>query len=262
MVESAAVVFREDFLRIPFADCTDSIRTDNRTLQKIDAAVVLDDIAIPFGKLEHIGKDREIIDTLVVDVVDREQCVNGLVCRDMRVFPLQIDHGQSRLPVVGVENVGIEIDRCHQLQNRLAKICKPFAVVKAAVERRTIEIILVVDEIEDYPFRYGLPDTAILVPPRQLDIDLPDQLDLLGEFLADRRIQRNDHADVALVAQLPSDCLGKRTDHVRQSSGRYIRKCFGCCIQNFFHWKTSLHFLSKKSSFHFELLQRCTDSCI
>ena len=69
------------------------------------------------------------------------------IFRDPRIAALQLDDAERRLPVVGMQDIRIEILRPHQLQHRDGEKGEPFGVVIFPVKRPTLEIIFIVEKI-------------------------------------------------------------------------------------------------------------------
>ena len=76
-----------------------------------------------------------------------------------------INGDQGGLPIVGVENIRLEVDVLEHFENRAGEEGEPLRVVVMPVEAGALEIILVVQQIIDDPVVLGLEDAAILPPP-------------------------------------------------------------------------------------------------
>ena len=81
------------------------------------------------------------------------------------IFVLQVDHAQSGLPVVCMENVRNKILPCSHFHSRFAEVGVPLAVIIVPVEHISLEIVLVVQKIKGDSLIFQHIDTAILIPP-------------------------------------------------------------------------------------------------
>ena len=72
---------------------------------------------------------------------------------------------QGGLPVVGMDDVGLEVDVGQHLQNGPGEKREPLRVVKVAVDAAALEVVLVIDEVVDHIVDLGLENAAILPPP-------------------------------------------------------------------------------------------------
>ena len=119
---------------------------------------------------KHVLQDREIILPLVLDVVDGKHRLDGAVTLVTVVkFCPQVDHRQGRLPVVGVEDVGVVIQARHHLQHGAAEEGIALGVVKVTVQGAALEVILVIHKVEGHAVLPVGEDTAVLVAPAELE---------------------------------------------------------------------------------------------
>ena len=120
-MQSAGIVFGENFMRIGVADGADHVGADHSALEQIDHAVVFHNIAVPLGQFKYFAENVEIVDSLIVDVVDGKERGDVLIFGQVGEASLKVDNRQCALPVVAVENIGIEVDRIHKLVTLLTR---------------------------------------------------------------------------------------------------------------------------------------------
>ena len=109
----------------------------------------------------------------------------------------------TRLPVVAVNDVGVESDDRHCRQNRLGEENEAFNIPLGgvAVGAVTLEIILVVDEVEVYALIDIFHDTDmdIFHMSAVVHVEMADIVELAAVFPRDTGVVGNDNANVILV---------------------------------------------------------------
>lgn len=120
------------------------------------------------------------------------------------IVGFKIDCSKRCLPVVAVHDVGIEIYERHYLEHAAREERKSFSVVEVAVAAGTFEIELVVEEIESNPVLFICENSAVLVPPREGNVNVADVIELLFIFPFYVGIHGNDNAYVKF------SCCGER----------------------------------------------------
>ena len=95
-------------------------------------------------------------------------CINRthiLILGFFSVLGFEIHDRQCTLPVMSMENVGIEAESGHHLQHCLTEECISFSVIKVSVHLGTLEIILVVDKVICHAVLFKTENAAILLTP-------------------------------------------------------------------------------------------------
>ena len=120
-----------------------------------------------------------------------------LAHRNLAVELAQEDGNQGRLPVVAVHDVAFEFGHAaDRLADGLAEEGIALAVVKVAIDAAvTLEIRLVVDEVEVDAVEGQLLDAAVDVAPREGHIEVGDVLHLLLVLPGDAAILGHDDGD-------------------------------------------------------------------
>lgn len=155
----------------------------DRSLHEIDATVIFHKITVAVGNPEQILKNIEGILALILDVMDGENRTDKLIFGAEAVDRLEVERSQSRLPVMTMQDIGIEIEEGQNLHDAAAEERKAFPVVVIAVASGTFEVIFIVHKIELYVVLLILKDTAILIAPGQRNKNVSDELEILAVFL-------------------------------------------------------------------------------
>ena len=103
-------------------------------------------------------------------------------------LPLGVEEGivyrhQRALPVVRVDDIRPEIDAGKHLQHGAGKEREPLRVVVVAIQPRTLEIILIIQQIIDHAVMPGLKHPAVLPPPGHRHRQAGDKGHLLPQLL-------------------------------------------------------------------------------
>ena len=157
--------------------------------------------------------------------MDRKQRADMIEPVTVTVYSLQIDNRKRGLPVVTMEKIGIIIEITHHLENGSREESETFAVVEKAVKPLSLEIILVVDEIESDPFVFITEKPAVLISPRDGNVEISFELKIRAERRIDIPIQRDRDADI--VISVCRKRLGKRAYNVGKTARPRKRICLG-----------------------------------
>ena len=123
----------------------------------------------------------------------------------------------AALPVVGVDDVGLEIQTGQRVQHGAAEEAKALVFVPAqAVDVIALEVILVISKVEGNALALQRLDAAVLMPPAQLYIEVGYMAQLLAIFLGHHAVLGQDDAHIVPLAG-KHGC--KRAHHVGQSAG-------------------------------------------
>ena len=175
-----------------------------------------------------------VVDALIFDIVNGVYGTNAVIFGNEGITSLELDHGKGCLPVVCVEDVGIEINRAHQLKNGNGKERKSFRIVEATVQTASSEIIFVVKEIIGYSVFFQRINTAIKLTPSKRNHHVLHISHLFAPFRLDLTVIRHNNANVAFGIFLFYSC-GKRTENVTQSASCRKGHNLATCIQYLFH---------------------------
>ena len=121
-----------------------------------------------------------------------------------------------------MNNIGLEINIRDYLKNGTGEESKSFRIVIVAVDRVTLEIILVVNKIIDNAVVLSFKNSAILTSPCNGNRNVSDKLHCVLELLLDCVIHRknNTAADKPL-----SQCMRQRSCNITESAARNEREC-------------------------------------
>ncbi|MPM67212.1 hypothetical protein SDC9_114129 [bioreactor metagenome] len=151
-----AEFLRLDFIRIGWADRRDDIREIDATFHEVDVLIILyasfmvDVHACP----EDTRQDGRIIDTLETDIVDRDDFTDALVCFNPVVFIHKQDRNHSRMPIIHMDNIRDEVNFFHHFADRQGEETESFGIIHLAIQGRTIEVGLIIDEIIRNAFQF------------------------------------------------------------------------------------------------------------
>ena len=151
---------------------------------------------------------------------------------------LQEYRDQRGLPVIAVQDVGLEIDMLQDLQNGLAEERETLRVIEIAVQAFPAEIILVVQEIISHSVSLGRENAAVLRSPCQRHPDDLKERHLILEILGNILIQRENDAGINTLLYKR---FGKGAGDVAESSGFDKGSRFRCGKQNFHIYTSFRH---------------------
>ncbi len=142
-----------DFLRVTRADRVDRVGKHHSRLQQVQAAMKLHLVPVEVfpvqARQQHVPMPEL---ALVRDVVNRQQAGHPPVTRHGVVLDLQIGRNQSRLPIVDVQHVDLQVEQPHGLEHGPAEKDEPLAVVDVilavdAVQLVAIVVLVLLDQI-------------------------------------------------------------------------------------------------------------------
>ena len=198
IAQSVGILCGADLLRIARADRAHPVGAFDRRLHEVDASAVFHQHALAVIQSEHVSENGEIVLSLVFDIVNGEHRLDVPVSRSFAVEAVEINHRQRRLPVMRVQHVGIEIHSLEHLHRRHAEKCVSLGIVEMSVEGGTLEIILVVNEIEGHAVLDETVDPAILPTPGEIHLGDALLLHLLTPCVGNASVKRHDHSYVHL----------------------------------------------------------------
>ncbi len=128
----------------------------------------------------------------------REDRAHVVVERQALVILAQEDRGQSRLPVIAVQDVATEIRQVLEaLRDGLGEEGEALAVVEVAIEAVALKEMLIVDEVVVDAILLDALQTAVLASPPHVEIEVADMLHLVDVLLLDGAVFRKHHHDAA-----------------------------------------------------------------
>ena len=166
-------------------------------LHHVELAVHFEDVALARRNTDALGVDLPAILTLILDVVDGEQALDVVVPRSVRIEQIVINRNKRCLPVVGVDNIGMEVDIGQHLKDRAREERKALCVVIVTVKGAALEVILVVDEVVGAVIPARPEQTAVLMSPCNRDCKVGDEVQLVSEILRNGAVERNN--DTAIL---------------------------------------------------------------
>ena len=218
-VQAFAVIGGLDFLGVAGADGGDLIRIDQRGFHEVGAAealqlVVGKDVV---GQLQHVLDLLDAEHALILQVMDGKHRADIMVKIRLIILDAQQRGHHAALPVVGVDDVGLEIQPGQRVQHGAAEEAKALVFVPAqAVDVIALEVILVIYKVEGNALALQRLDAAVLMPPAQLDVEVGYVAQLLAIFLGHHAVLGQDDAHIVPLAGKHGR---KRAHHVGQSAG-------------------------------------------
>ena len=159
--------------------------------------------------------------------MDGEQALDVVIPGSVGIEQIVVHGNESRLPVVAVNDIGMEIDIGEHLQNRAGEESKSLGVVIVAVESTALEVVLVVDEIVGAIIPARPEQSAILMSPRHRYGEVGDEVELVLQILRDGAVKRN--YDTAILT-LSAKGMRKAACYVSESAAAAERVCLGCTV--------------------------------
>ena len=217
----------QDLLGVGGADRGDLVGGLDGALHEVGAAVVLHHMGVPRADAAGILQDIQAVLALVGDVVDGEHRLDAVELVQVAVVQVQVDGRQRGLPVVAVDDVGLEIGIEQHFEDGAGEEGEALAVIVEAVQAAALEVVFVVDEIEGNALVLGLEQAAVLAAPahRHAEVGHIGQ----GVFVFQVAVQRHDHTAVHTVLD---QRFGQRPGHIGQTAGLCKRSSLAGCIQN------------------------------
>ena len=135
-------------------------------LHQVDTAVVLNKVLRAGLHTQNISDKLHTVNALILDVVDCENRFDVFPAGLVGIHCGVVNGSHRRLPVVTMDNIGLEADVGDYFKNCTGEESKPLRIVIVAVDTVTLEIILVVDKVVDYTACTCLKNAAVLSAPR------------------------------------------------------------------------------------------------
>ena len=132
--------------------------------------------------------------------MDGEDRFYVTVMLHIAVFIFEVNDRKGCLPVMCVEYVGVKINEGHYIDDCLGEEREAFAVVVMTVQRLTVEIVFVVEEIVCHAVLFEGEYAAILVAPRKTDVYFAELRELCAVFCGHLTVQRENDTDIAVIA--------------------------------------------------------------
>ena len=155
----------EYLLCVGRADGRHGVGAFDSALHQVEVAAEVELTLVLLTQTEHVAENLLAVNALILDVMDGENIFYVLVALAVCVHRRIIDWDESRLPVIRMNNVGLEVDIRDYFEHGAGEERKALRVVIVAVDAVALEIILVVDEVEDYAVHLRLEDAAVLSAP-------------------------------------------------------------------------------------------------
>ena len=188
--------------------------------------------------------DRE--HALILEVVDGVDGLHILIERELRILNLEQRRDHAGLPVVAVDDVGLEVKMHQRVDDRAVKEAEALVFVAAqTVDIGAAEVILVIHEVEGHALIFKALHAAVLAAPAKLDLKLAFELHLADILFRDGGVERQDDAH---VVALRLEHGGKRAHHVGQTAGLDERHAFGCRKENLHVDSSSFTWLNWKKA--------------
>ena len=171
----------------------------DRGLHEVRAVVEAQNLVARSGKADHIVIKAQVRLALILNIMDREDALR--VWEALVVLGLEKQRNQRRLPVVAVDDIGLQADERHRSQGRLCKIRVPLAVVRAPIHAAAAEIVLVVDKIDLELLSPALEPQKphIFPPPSQRHVEVAQKFHVVFPGIFDPVIERDKHAHFVIL---------------------------------------------------------------
>ena len=153
-----------DFSGIGGAHGCDSVGGYDGTFHQVDTTVVCDETFVFWAQIKHIAQCHGIKFSLIFQVM------NGEHRADLAVIEagFQVDGYQSRVPVVGVDDIGVKSGKVHNGEDGFREKGKALPVVEVTIGFFPVEVIPVVYELVGYTVTDHLKHAAVDLPPGEL----------------------------------------------------------------------------------------------
>lgn len=166
---------------------------------------------------------------LILDIVDGEHRFDAAVRFQVPVIQVQIHGHQRRLPVVGVDDVRVEVYMKQHLADGARKEGKALAVIIKAIQPGALEIVLIVQKIVFHAAGFQLEQAAVLVAPAHRHIEIGEIGKLFAVFFFHIAIQRQHHAACSPAAL---NSLRQAACHIAKAAGSGKRRSLAGTKQN------------------------------
>ena len=166
-------------------------------LHHVELAVHFEDFALARRNTDALGVNLPAILTLVLDIMDGEQALDVVVPRSVRIEQIVIHGNERGLPVVGMDDIGMEVDVGQHLEDGAREERKALRVVIVTIEGAALEVVFVVDEVVGAVVPARPKQAAVLVSPRYGYGEVGDEVHLVLQILRNGAVER--HNDTAIL---------------------------------------------------------------
>ena len=229
-MQTVAVPRILDLHRVGGGDGVDAGGAEDRALHHVQLAVHLQDLGLCGRNTDALGVDLPAVLALILDVVDGKEGLDVVVPRILAVEEIVVDGYQRCLPVVGVDEIGMEVDVGEHLEDGAGEERKSLGVIIEAVQLISLEVILVVDEVVGTIVPACPEQTAVLMSPCDRNGEVGDEVHLAFELIGNGAVQR--HNDTAVMT-LAAHGMGQRTCYVGKTAAARKRIRFARAIKDF-----------------------------
>ena len=148
----------------------------------------------------------------------------------MCILDFQQCRHHAALPIMGMDNIRLEIQHRQCVEYPAAEEAEPFILISAkTVNVGAAKVVLVVHEVPGHAILFQLFNTAILSPPPQLHFKVAHMGHFFRPLGGNSGIQRQNNAYImALRSQHRRQC----TYHIRQTASFDKRHTLACRKQN------------------------------
>ena len=226
-VQPLAVERGLNLIRIARGDGGQLVGVNQTGLHVVRAAIALQLV----GSEQAVAQAQRILNrlnrehALILEVVDGVDRLHILIERELGILNLEQSRNHARLPVVAVDDVGLEVEMHQRVDDGAVEEAEALVFVAAqTVDVGTAEVILVIHEVEGHALIFKALHAAVLAAPAKLDLKFALELHLADILLGDGGVQRQDDAH---VVALRLEHGGKRAHHVGQAAGLDKGYAFG-----------------------------------
>jgi len=212
-------------------DRADPVGRDEGGLHEVRAVVEAQRLVALGGQAQHVVVELQVGLALILDIVDGEHRFDAAEVG--AELGLHEKRHQRGLPVVAVDDIGLEADILHGGEDGLAEIGVALPVVGEAVDAAAAEVVLVVDEIDLQLALLCLEvdDADVLPPPGERHVEVAQKFHVPRGIVLDGGVVRQKQAH--LVAGDGGQRLGQRLHHVAEAAGLDERRGLGGDHRNF-----------------------------
>ena len=160
--------------------------------------------------------------------------------RSEHVLSLYQEGDNAGLPVVAVQNFGLEVQQRNCFQDCAGEVCVLFDFsIAASVQSVAVEVVFVVNQVYNNVIYNQLFDAYVLLSPTHGYGEVADVFGLAEVLLLNALVVGGDNA--AVDAEL-CERLGQCADYVSQTTGLGQGSAFGAGNQHLGHFGTALFF--------------------
>ena len=114
--------------------------------------------------------------------MDSEDCLNTLVSLNPMVFFLKKEWNHACVVVMNVENIWNKVHFFHQLKGSHLEETKTLTIIPLTVYRTTVEILLIINEVESHTIANDFLDADILTTPTNICIEEAKVFNLIAKL--------------------------------------------------------------------------------